>query len=104
MVIRRFGVWSAAKLYGGITATFGLIIGCFFALAAMLGGLAGAANSTEPGAGLAAGGLGAIFGVGAIIFLPILYGIMGLIGGAIGAALYNLFAGFFGGLEVEIQQ
>jgi hypothetical protein len=29
---------------------------------------------------------------------------MGLIGGAIGAALYNLFAGMFGGLEVEIQQ
>jgi hypothetical protein len=104
MVIRRFGVWSAARLYAGITATFGLIAGIFFALAAMLGGFAGAASSNDTGAGLAAGGLGALFGVGAIIFLPILYGIMGLIGGAIGAALYNLFAGLFGGLEVEVQQ
>jgi hypothetical protein len=104
MVIRRFGVWSAAKLYAGITGTFGLIAGIFFALAAMLGGFASAAGSNDTGSGLAAGGLGALFGVGAIIFLPILYGLMDLIGGAIGAGLYNLFAGIFGGLEVEIQQ
>ena len=33
-----------------------------------------------------------------------LYAVMGLISGAIGAALYNLFAGMVGGIEVEIQQ
>jgi hypothetical protein len=104
MVIRRLGVWSVAKLYAGIMATFGLIGGIFFALAAMVGGFAGAASSTDTNAGLAAGGLSALFGVGAIIFLPILYGVLGLIGGSIGAALYNLFAGLFGGVEVEVQQ
>ena len=104
MVIRRFGIWSAAKLYGGICATMGVIIGIFFALAATVGGLPGAVANSDSHAGLAAGGFGAIFGVGAIIILPIFYGVMGLIGGAIGAALYNLFAGLFGGLEVEIQQ
>lgn len=104
MIIRRFGVWSAARLYAGITATFGLIAGICFALAAMLGGLAGAAGRGDASSGLAATGFGALFGVGAIIFLPIMYGVIGLIGGAIGAALYNLFAGLFGGLEVEVQQ
>jgi hypothetical protein len=48
--------------------------------------------------------LGAIFGVGAIILLPLLYGFMGLVVGVIGAALYNLFARMVGGLEVELQQ
>jgi hypothetical protein len=44
-----------------------------------------------------------MFGVGAIIFLPLFYGVLGLIGGALGAALYNLFAGLFGGIELETQ-
>jgi len=104
MIIRRFGVWSAAKLYAGIMATCGLIGGVFFALAATLGGLAGAAANTDASASALSGGLGAIFGVGAIIIFPILYGAIGLAAGAIGAALYNLFAGIFGGLEVEVQQ
>jgi hypothetical protein len=104
MVIRRFGVWSVAKLYAVIMGAGGLIAGVLFAAAAALGGLAGAANSSDTATGLAAGGFGALFGVGAIIFLPILYGVMGLICGAIGAALYNLFAGLVGGLEVEVIQ
>jgi len=104
MIIRRFGVWSVAKLYGGIMGVIGLIAGVFFALAAMLGGFAGAASSTDTSSGLAAGGLGALFGVGAIILLPLCYGVLGIVSGAIGAALYNLFAGMFGGIEVEVQQ
>ncbi len=104
MIIRRLGVWSVARLYGGICGVIGLIAGLIFASAAMLGGFAGAAGSSDTASGLAAGGLGALFGVGAIIILPILYGVMGIVAGALGAALYNLFAGMFGGIEVEVQQ
>jgi hypothetical protein len=104
MIIRRVGVWSVARLYGGIMGVFGLIAGLFFAAAAMLGGFAGAANSSNASSGLAASGLGALFGVGAIVLLPICYGLLGLISGSIGAALYNLFAGMFGGIELEVQQ
>ena len=104
MIIRRFGVWSAARLYAGISACMGLLIGIVVALLSTLGGLAGAA-AAELNSGLAgAGAMGAVFGVGAIVILPIFYGVLGLIGGAIGAGLYNLFAGLFGGLEVEVQQ
>jgi len=101
MVIRRVGVWSVARLYGGISAAMGLLIGACIALVAALGGMAGAMR--ESGTGLGAGGLGAIFGVGAIIILPLLYGILGLVMGAIAAALYNLFAGMFGGIELETE-
>lgn len=42
-----------------------------------------------------------MFGVGAVIALPIFYGILGIVMGALSAALYNLFAGIFGGIDIE---
>lgn len=106
MIIRSVGIWSVARLYGAITASVGLIFGLIFAIAATVGGFAGALNApvSARGQSLAFSGLSAMFGVGALIFMPIVYGIMGLIGGAIGAGLYNLFAEMLGGIEVEVQQ
>ena len=101
MVIRRVGVWSVARLYGGMSAAMGLVFGAVFALAAGFGGMAGAFR--DPDTGFASGALGAMFGVGAIIILPIFYGVLGVVMGAIGAALYNLFAGMFGGIELETE-
>jgi hypothetical protein len=45
-----------------------------------------------------------MFGVGAIVFLPVIYGVMGFITGALGAAIYNLFSGMIGGVELELEQ
>jgi hypothetical protein len=102
MVIRHVGVWSVARLYGALSAAMGLLIGAVVAAISAIGGAAGAMSDAS--GGLGTGGLGMLFGVGAIIFLPVCYGLLGLLGGAIGAALYNLFAGMFGGIELEIQQ
>ena len=38
------------------------------------------------------------------IAMPIMYGVFGVVGGAIGAALYNLVAGWVGGIEVELDE
>jgi hypothetical protein len=95
MVIRRIGVWSAARLYGGISAVFGLILGLILAAVSLVG--AGVAGTSDQMPGLAAG----LLGVGAILVLPVLYGVLGIVGGAVGAFLYNLFADIFGGLEIE---
>ena len=102
MVVRRIGVWSAARLYGGLCAVMGLIFGAIIALASMVGaGFAGMA--ADSGSGAMPPMLGALFGIGAVIFLPIMYGVMGVVVGALTAALYNLFAGMFGGIELDIQ-
>jgi hypothetical protein len=45
----------------------------------------------------------AFFGVGAIVILPIVYGVMGAIFAAIGAFIYNIVAGWVGGIEIEVQ-
>jgi hypothetical protein len=100
MVIRRLGVWSVARLYGAILAVMGLLIGACFALAATIGGMAGAMRNSD--SGFASGAWGALFGVGAIIILPLFYGVLGVVTGAIAAALYNLFAGMLGGIEIEM--
>lgn len=44
---------------------------------------------------------GVLFGVGAIIIFPILYGALGFIFGLILGGLYNLLAGVVGGVEIE---
>ena len=92
--VKRIAPGSAFKV-GGITyAIMGLLFGILFALISMAGG------ANIPGA--QAGVFRLFFGVGAIVFLPIFYGIIGGISGAIGAAIYNLVAGWVGGLEVDI--
>jgi hypothetical protein len=46
---------------------------------------------------------GALFGVGAVIMFPILYGAFAFVASLISAALYNLLASWVGGIEVELQ-
>ncbi len=72
----------------------GLIIGVIFTLFSLV-------FSAFSSTGL--GMLGAIFGVGAIIILPIIYGIIGFVLGLITALLYNFIASRVGGLEVETE-
>lgn len=85
--ITRFSVGQTAKFLAVLYALFGLVFVPFFLLAGMF--------SPE-----GSGGFG--FGVVFAFAMPILYGIFGVIGGAIGAALYNLVASWVGGIEVEL--
>ena len=39
----------------------------------------------------------------AMIGIPIVYSIVAFVGGALAALLYNLFANFVGGIEIEVE-
>ena len=52
---------------------------------------------------MAVGGGGVIAAVVALIGFPILYTIIGFIGGAIGALVYNVCARMLGGIEMEVE-
>ena len=97
MVIRRIGVASLAKMMGALYGLMGIIAGCAFALVSLVG-LGFATQGTDDPAWL-----GPIFGVGAVIILPIMYGVFGLVFGALTAWLYNIVAGVAGGVEIETQ-
>ena len=98
-ILRRVGPGSAFKiglvLYGIIGLLLGIVMACVSMVAGSLGGLG---QSAVPGARV----LGLGMGFGAIIVFPLLYGVMGGVFAAIGAAIYNLVAGWVGGLEIDI--
>jgi hypothetical protein len=97
--VTRIGVLSAGKLYGLLAGFFGLLFGVFVALFSVVG--AGFAAQNGDGA---EGALGFLMGVGAVVFLPILYGVIGFVSGVLTAWIYNLLAGAVGGLEIELSQ
>ncbi|MBS0514631.1 MAG: hypothetical protein JSS16_04070 [Proteobacteria bacterium] len=93
MVIKRINVLKLAIFQGALMAAFGLLAGLFFLMfGSMLAGLGGHGSS-----------VGIFGGIGALVFLPIMYGIFGFIAGAIGAFIYNLVAGVVGGVEIEVE-
>ena len=95
MIVKSVGVASVAKMYGAISAGVGLLIGLCLALASMVG--ASFADTTQEAM------FAPILGVGAVVLMPILYGVMGAIGGALGAVLYNVFAGMVGGVTLNTE-
>lgn len=94
MVVKRVNPLSCAKIAGVLYAIMGLLFGGLFSLFAMLGAFAG----PDTGAGM----LGAVFGIGAVVFMPIFYGCMGFVMTLIAAALYNAVAGMIGGIEIDV--
>jgi hypothetical protein len=92
-IIKSVGVLSVAKIMGLIYGCLGLIFAPFFLLIGVLGSLAGQQKSPFAG----------VFGVLLALFMPVLYGVMGFVMGLIGGLLYNLFARWVGGFELEME-
>lgn len=95
MVIKKVGALSAGKVIGCLYAFLGLIVGGILSLISLAGVAAGAG-----GKGAAAAPL--LLGAAAVIVIPVFYGVMGFIGGVVGAALYNLTVSLVGGIEIEV--
>ena len=96
MELKRIGPVSAAKISGALYATLGLIFGSLISLFALLGFTA--ASQAQPGSAF----LGLLFGVGAVILLPIVYGLLGFVSALIMALIYNELAKVCGGIVLEL--
>lgn len=94
--ITRIGPVSLAKIMGVAYAFLGLLIGGLFSLISLVGVMG--AMGQDRTAGL----MGMLFGVGAVIIAPVVYGCLGFIGGLITGVIYNLVARVSGGLEIEL--
>jgi hypothetical protein len=82
--LRRFAIGQTAKVLGLLYGLMGLVFLPIFLVASLV-----SPNKTG-------------FGIGFALAIPILYGVIGFIFTAIGCALYNLVAGWVGGIEVEV--
>ena len=91
--ISRMGVLSCAKVCGIVYAIFGLVFGLI---------ITGIALAVPASANVPSGFLAGVFGIGSVIVLPLLYGVLGFIGGIIFAAVYNLAAKWTGGMEIAL--
>lgn len=96
MELKRIGPLSLARISTWIYGCMGLIVGIIFALVGMIGSALGFAQG-EPGSTWPL-----FFGAGAIIFMPIFYGLLGFIGGLLTGVLYNFAARMGGGIEIEL--
>ena len=98
VVIKRVDVASCAKLALVLYGVMGLIMGALSSLFAVLGRMSGG-SAHSPDAPL----FGLFMGLGAVFFMPLLYGILGAVVAAIGAAVFNVCVGWVGGLSLHIE-
>ena len=97
-IIKAVGVLSIAKIMGLIYGCMGLLFAPFFLLFGLVGSVAGQSKSPVNGI------FGIGFGIALAILMPVFYGVMGFVAGAIGGLLYNLFARWVGGFELEMER
>jgi len=91
--LRRLGVLFSAKLQAILMAFIGLIAGILYSFGGFFYELfTGTLNS------------GTALAFMALVGMPIVFAAFGLVAGATGALLYNLVAGRFGGLEMDVDQ
>jgi hypothetical protein len=93
--IRSIGIVSTARIMAVVYALMSLLFMPFLLLAGLAGALTG--DSTVAGLGLAAV-------VVLIVLLPVMYGLIGFLAGAIGAFIYNLAARWTGGIEISLSE
>jgi hypothetical protein len=91
--INKIGVVSSAKLLGAMMLIIGLIAGILYS------GIGVIVDAL--GRGLNGGTALAFL---ALIGMPLIFATSGVLVGAIGAFLYNLVAGWVGGIEMDVEQ
>jgi hypothetical protein len=97
MVLKRIGVISAGKILALLYACIGFIVGGFVALFATLGLMTALVDSSLPPF------IAGFLGLGALIFMPLLYGALGFLIGVIGSSIYNGLARLVGGIELDLR-
>jgi len=91
--LTKVGVLFLARLQAVVMAVAGLIAGIVYSFGGALYELFTGTLNT-----------GTILAFGALVGMPIIFGAVGFVAGAVGAVLYNFAAKGFGGIEIDVEQ
>lgn len=95
--IKKFEPLSVMKIAAVTYGAMGLLEGAVFSVIFAVAPMAAPGNANMPR------WMGLMFGGLAIVFFPILFALMGAIGGGLGAVIYNVSARYVGGIQVETE-
>jgi len=101
--VKKLRVLSFAKFQAVLFALLGLIAGIVYSFGGLvidaLVSIGWITDSSTPGLSF-----GTVLALGALIGMPIMFAVIGFIAGLIEAVLYNLFARWSGGIEMDFEQ
>ena len=95
MVVKRVVPMSVAKVAAVLYAILGLIFGGIISVISF------ASQALVPDSD-DAGMMGMMFGAAAVVILPVFYACLGFVVSLLMAAIYNLVAGWVGGIELDV--
>jgi hypothetical protein len=97
--LKRIAPVQAGKMIGALYALFSLIFVPFILLFMTIGSMA----ARSQGGNVPALPFMFGMGVGFVVFIPVIYGVLGFIFGALAALIYNLLAKPLGGFALEFE-
>lgn len=95
-VVKRVAPASLGKMVGGVYALIGFVMVVLAVPFLLVTAVLDPAGSDMAGIGL---GIGLVL----VLVMPIMYGLLGLIGGALVAVVYNMLARPLGGIELQLE-
>jgi hypothetical protein len=95
--IKKFEPLSVMRISAICYGALGLVEGAFVSVIFLVFPMGVAGGQQLPR------WMGLLFGGLSIVFLPIVFGLMGAIMGGLGAVIYNVSARYVGGIAVEVE-
>jgi len=99
MIVRRIEPMSCGKMLGITYAAIGVLQGAVFSLIALAGSVLDGHAVHQP---YFAKVLPLVFGIGAIVVIPLLTFVIGFVTGLVLSVAYNLAARFAGGIRIDV--
>lgn len=99
--LKRIEPFKFGLIVGIVYGLFSLVFVPIFLLSFVVTGLAALHSGSHQQ--MPAAIIGVVLGLVFVVFVPILYAVLGGLMGMLGAWLYNVVAGWVGGIEFEVE-
>ncbi|MDZ4714741.1 MAG: hypothetical protein SH819_04655 [Cytophagales bacterium] len=101
--LQKIGVFFFAKLLAAVMAVAGMVAGILYSVGGLIVDTLVSMRWVSPEAAATPGlSYGTVLALGALVGMPFIFATVGFAAGMIAAPLYNVFARWFGGIEMDV--